>query len=413
MNNLYETLEICLREIEQGADIDTVLFRYPNLADELRPMLEASVKAKGMAVSAPSQDVVRRNRAKLLQHAAELREGKLKPQSRRIWSVPLRRALVTLMVVAVLFASGTGLVRAASTTLPGDNLYPVKRTWEDVLLLFTFDVQKRGELELEHENERLDELNELFAEGRSTRVDFAGYVTSQNGNEWRVAGIPVHISPDTRLPVQPVVINDGVRVVGVAQNDRTVNAERIELLPSGSKLPPVNDNESEFEQEDLEDSSQQIQEDSGKGSENETPKVEATKTSESESKPKTTSVEGSVSSVKNDIIVINGITMDISLAEEVKGTLGVGVSAKVEGYYDASGIFIVTKIEFKTSDSNSGNDSNSSDDDGSDDKSVGNSNDDNGGDSNDNSGDSNDKGGDDGDNSGSGSNDSNDNGGDD
>ena len=35
MNNLYETLEICLREIEQGADIDTVLFRYPELADEL------------------------------------------------------------------------------------------------------------------------------------------------------------------------------------------------------------------------------------------------------------------------------------------------------------------------------------------------------------------------------------------
>jgi hypothetical protein len=34
------------------------------------------------------------------------------------------------------FVSGTGLVRAA-TTLPGDNLYPVKRTWEDVLVLLT------------------------------------------------------------------------------------------------------------------------------------------------------------------------------------------------------------------------------------------------------------------------------------
>jgi hypothetical protein len=49
MNNLYEALEICLKEIEQGADVDTVLFRYPDLADELRPILEASVKAKAMA----------------------------------------------------------------------------------------------------------------------------------------------------------------------------------------------------------------------------------------------------------------------------------------------------------------------------------------------------------------------------
>ena len=179
--------------------IDTLLSRYPDLAKELRPMLEASVKAKAMAGTGPSQDTVRRTRAKLLQHAAELREGKVKPKSHRIWSVPLRRALVTLMVVAVLFVSGTGLVRASSNSLPGDNLYPVKRTWEDTLLLLTFDAQKRGELELEHEHERLDELNELFTEGRSASVDFRGYVTSQNGSEWLVAGIPVLISADTLL----------------------------------------------------------------------------------------------------------------------------------------------------------------------------------------------------------------------
>ena len=408
MNNLYETLEICLREIEQGADIDTVLFRYPDFADELRPMLEVSVKARAMAVSAPSQDVVRRNRAKLLQHAAEMREGKVKPQSHRIWSVPLRRALVTLMVVAMLFVSGTGLVRASSTTLPGDNLYPVKRTWEGIRLLFIFDSQERGVVELEHENERLDELNELFAEGRSAQVDFSGYVTSQNGNEWRVAGIPVLISSDTRLPVQSVVINDGVRVVGVAQNDGTVAAQRIELLPPGAKLPEVNDDGGELEQEDIEDSNQQIQEDSGKGSENEATKVEATKTTEPESRPKIESLEGPVSSVKNNVIVVNGITMDISLAEEIKGTPGTGVVAKVEGYYDANGVFIVTKIEFNSSGSVSGNDSNLGDSDSNNSESGSNSNGDNGGDSNNNSND---------DNSNSGSDSSggggNDNGGDD
>ncbi|MCK7519463.1 MAG: hypothetical protein MZV64_17885 [Ignavibacteriales bacterium] len=54
---------MCLKEIEQGADVDTVLFRHPERADELRPILEASVKAKAMAAPAPSQEVLRRNRA--------------------------------------------------------------------------------------------------------------------------------------------------------------------------------------------------------------------------------------------------------------------------------------------------------------------------------------------------------------
>src|ERR1043165_1511355 len=97
--------------------------------------------------------------------------------SQRAWLWCVRRLVVTLAVVVILFASGNGLVRAASTTLPGDHLYPVKRTWEDVLVAFTFNLQQRDALEVEHENERLQELQELFAEKRSAQVDFAGSVT--------------------------------------------------------------------------------------------------------------------------------------------------------------------------------------------------------------------------------------------
>jgi hypothetical protein len=195
MNNLYEILEICLQEIENGADVDTVLFRYPAYAEELRPILETSRKAKELTTPAPSSEIVRRNRAKVLQRAAQMREANAQ-SSRRVWSVPLRRMLVSLAVIVVLFMSSTGLVRAASITLPGDNLYPVKRTWEDVLVLFTFDAQSRQELEVEYENERLDELKELFTRGRSVEVEFAGIVTRLNGDLWLVAGIPVAISPN-------------------------------------------------------------------------------------------------------------------------------------------------------------------------------------------------------------------------
>lgn len=277
MNNLYETLEICLQEIERGAEIETVLFRYPDLANELRPILEASLNAKGMAVLAPSTEVVRRNRAKLLRHATEMREAKVPSPSRHLWLAPLRRVAVTLVVVAILFASGTGLVRAASTTLPGDNLYPVKRTWEDVLLLFTFNLQQRQALEIEHENERLDELNELFAKGLSAEVDFAGLVTLQNGMQWRVAGFPVVISAQTEMPDQPVVVGTAVRVIGVTGADGIVQAERVKFLSPDAELPDM-DHQPEIEMESNEGPNQQNEDNSGPGSEGETPEVESIQT---------------------------------------------------------------------------------------------------------------------------------------
>ncbi len=282
MSNLHEVLEICLQEIERGADIDTVLFRYPEFADELRPILEASVGARSMAVPAPSVEVVRRNRLKVLRHAAQLREAKAKWSARRTWLVSLRRVAVTLVVVAALFVSGTTLVRAASTTLPGDNLYPVKRTWEEVLLLFTFNVQQRDALEVEHENERLHELQELFAEGRSAEVEFAGLVTAQNGNEWVVSGIPVVISAQTEIRDQEIVIGSAVRVKGHTQGNVAVVAERIELLPPGAQLPDVNEHEGE-ERQGQDGSGNELQEDA--------PKIEETKTPELESEQKNESLD--------------------------------------------------------------------------------------------------------------------------
>jgi hypothetical protein len=380
MTDLYDALEMCLKEIEQGADVDTVLSRHPERADELRPILETSVKAKAMSSPAPSQEVLRKNRAKVLQHASELRERKAAPASRRIWSVPLRRALVTFMVIAMLFVSGTGLVRASSSTLPGDNLYPVKRTWESLSLFFTFNTERREALEFEHENERLEELLELLASGRSARVDFAGYVTRQSGTEWRVSGITVFLSADTHLPGEPVAVGDAVRVRGQTQNGGVV-AERIELLPPGSRLPEVDDDDSEIEEESRDESAQP--------SRTETPVPAAIST------PEKVSIEGTVTSVQNNLIVVNGIVMDIRFAEDVRGTPSVGAFAKAEGYYDANGIFIVIKIEFSTpsgggtvqpGNSNGDDNVNANDNDDNDNDSDDNDNDDDsgGGDENDN-----------------------------
>jgi uncharacterized membrane protein YgcG len=272
MNNLYDVLEICLQDIEQGAEVETVLFRYPDLADELRPILEASAGAKNMAIPVPSSEVIRRNRAKVLQYAAQMREAKVN-SSRRTWFASLRRVAVTLAVVTMLFVSGTGLVGASSNTLPGDNLYPVKRTWEGLRLFFAFNSQVRDALEVEHENERLHELQELLAEGRSEEVDFNGRVEVQNGNDWIVAGVRVLITDQTEVRDPMIVAGNAVRVRGVTQADGTIWAERIRLLSSDDKLPDVED---EHEAENGNDDN------SGHGSGDEQPQVEETRTPEPE-----------------------------------------------------------------------------------------------------------------------------------
>lgn len=404
MSNMYDILQICLEEIENGADVDTVLFRYPEYAEELRPILQTSTQAKMLAAADPSPEVMRRGRAKVMQQAAQMREAQNTP-ARRLWSVPLRRAVVSLAVIGVLFVSSTRLVQAASTTLPGDNLYPVKRTWEDVRVLFTFDFQAREALEVEHENERLEELDELFAEGRSAKVDFAGTVMSQNGDLWEVSTVPVLITAQTELRSQPVMIGDAVRVRGYTQLGGTVMAERVDVLPAGIPLPDIDDeHESEAIQERPEGEQQEsVNDNSGQGSDDETSGQESTQSPEPESRPREFSRNGVVDSLDGNTLVVNGQSMNISGAE-IEGTPRAGTNVKVEGYFDASGVFVVTKIEFENSGSGGSNSSNENDsqEQGGDSTSE---NDDHNNDGNDNEDNgSNDNGGDDtgGDNSGSG-----------
>lgn len=413
MSNLYDILEICLQEIDNGADVDTVLFRYPEFAEDLRPILETSVKAKSIAVPEPSVDVVRRNRAKVFQHAAELREARVQP-SRSFWTVSLRRALVSLAVVATLFISSTGLVRAASTTLPGDNLYPVKRTWEDVLVLFTFDTRAREALEVEHENERLEELYELFAEGRSfVEVDFSGYVTHQNGDLWLVSKIPVVISAQTELRDGVISEGNAIRVRGVTQSDGTVLAERVDLLDAGVPLPNVDDdaeNENSNDNSGNENDSDNDSSGPGSGNENESPQVEPTAAPETETEHDDISLEGTVNSISGNIVIVDGRPMNIANAE-IRGTPAAGRRVKVDGYFDATGVFIVTRIEFLDGNSGGGNsgsddrDNDSNDDDGNDNNDDNDNRDDSNSDDHGGGGDDNNNDDDGGDSSGSGGDD--------
>jgi hypothetical protein len=266
-----------------------------------------------------------------------------------------------LIVLTVVFASGTSLVRASSSTVPGDRLYAVKRTWEDILVFSTFDTQQREVLELEQENERLEELLEIFEEGRSVQVDFSGLVTTQNADQWSISGINVLISSQTRLPQDPILVGTGVHVVGHAQHG-FVQAESIALI-SLNEITDMNVVSSTSMPEPNESPIPAYVDNSDA-----TPEVEATESvsiPEPEAtavvvnpvvtvkpfEPRNSSFKGIVQSMGGNIWIINGVQVNVDKAE-ISGAAAVGVVAKVEGYFDEAGIFIAKRIELPENNSN-------------------------------------------------------------
>jgi hypothetical protein len=394
MNNIFDTLEICLQELEDGADLEAVLSRYPDLAAELRPILNASMMARTMAAPAPSPEAVRRGRAKLLQRASEMREGKTAPTKRMI---PIfQRLAISFTLTAFFLASGTGLVGASSKALPGENLYPVKRSWEDVRLFFTFNPNRKESLASEFESERLNEVSELLTEGRDETIQFAGIFKQVNGITY-VSGFAVLLPTDLKSPADgaPVVITGKTNAQGF------VEIESIQELPEGSVVPvgePIegdhesNSNSGSGSEDGANSNSGSASESgAGLGSGNETHNTsEATATPKSELQ--SFEVNGTLASVSSTSFVINGLTYYFDIAK-IDGVLKPGAVVEVKGYYSTDGKFIVTEVKVKDSvaprNSNGGNGnegssaansnsgSNSNENESSD--SNGNSNDDNGG----------------------------------
>ena len=306
MNNIFEALEICLHEIENGADMETVLARFPKLAAELRPILETSVKARSMSAAEPSPEAIRRGRARVMQRAAEMRESRVAPRKRVIPA--FQRLALSFSLAAVLLLSSTGLLNASASALPGENLYPVKRTWEGVRLLLIFDKQARTLLEDQFEYERLHEVNELLIEGRHETIQFAGVFMEVNGAPY-VSGVPVILPPNAQIPASgaPVILTGQTNAQGV------VEVIGLEALPDGSMVPVGDPVEMELESES--NSNDSI---SSNNNNNEAPVVA----------PQNYAMEGTLQAVSSTTLVVNDLTIYPDNAK-IEGNLCVGARVEV------------------------------------------------------------------------------------
>ena len=251
-DNIFDALEICLQALEHGGDLESCLARFPALTDDLRPILTVAVQARSASVNVIPAQAVSRGRARILQAAAEMREQAssaasvlpVKPAPLRSKTIMnarfFRLALTTALMLAFLLSGGAGLVNASSTSLPGEQLYPVKRSWEDLRLFFVLDSNTKKQLAHEFENERVEEIEELYSEKRTVQVDFQGDVQSRSKDGWIIDGLNIAIEEETNLAGN-ISVGATVHVVGET-DDGIIKAIQIRIIATPAFVPSLEPN---------------------------------------------------------------------------------------------------------------------------------------------------------------------------
>jgi hypothetical protein len=131
--------------------------------DDSDPLVEAARRlAQGPDVRL-TDEAKRRIETRLRQQIAAQRSlARPRTSARSIWWQTLRYVAVVALVIAL---AVTGLTSASANSLPGDRLYPVKRTVEDVRLALA-SPNSQASLHVDFAGRRINEFEELLLKRR-------------------------------------------------------------------------------------------------------------------------------------------------------------------------------------------------------------------------------------------------------
>ena len=194
------TLIDCLDALAQGQSVEQVLARYPGDAAQLRPILETAQTLPTLRMQ-PSEADKMKSRQNFLAQGEALR----RTSSRRAAGFLPRFAVGFAAVAVVAIVLGTGAVAASGAALPGDPLYSLKRTVENVRLSTAVSAAARQELQQEFGQRRRDETNELLNTGRASEVEFTGPIVDLQPNAWIVDGLVVQVDANTQIVGTPQI----------------------------------------------------------------------------------------------------------------------------------------------------------------------------------------------------------------
>ena len=177
MNRKEEVLARCIDEVLSGrSTAEDCLLRYPELRDELKPLLAVALSIQPPK-AVPSPEFRTRLRRQLQEVMSPVPSREDRKQANRGWFVSLLsvRAVAVLLLAFVVLSSGTISVYAAQSSLPGDALYPVKIGVEKMQVAVAANPEDKAYLHLKLAQRRIDEVATQASLNRSP--DYSGLAT--------------------------------------------------------------------------------------------------------------------------------------------------------------------------------------------------------------------------------------------
>lgn len=260
----------CADQIKDGSTVAACLARYPEHATELEPLLLALVEVRQLRpVPARSAELAQQRRTQFMMAAQQMTAASAQPAqpAARIpvrpgttadawwerlagWlmgngvpgSRPVPMGVLTLLLVVLiggLFA--TTIVDVSARALPGDILYPVKMTVEDLRLTLMRDPVQRNAYQSARDELRREEARTVADTGREVHgLTLQGQIEAIHSGRWVVSGLEVLITRDTRIIGTPAL---GATVDGTmtAPGDYTLVAVYVEIEPPAAPAgaPPA------------------------------------------------------------------------------------------------------------------------------------------------------------------------------
>jgi hypothetical protein len=252
MNADFEMiLEDCLKRILAGSSIEECLADYPAQAEALKPLLLVTSRVRKIARPQARPEAVQAGLERVMKAMStnNIAQGiPSQPISKTWFSRYIERIITILRTIlfgkenkgmkfalrlaidfmVILVIGGVFAVNASASSLPGDTLYGVKRTWEEVRLNLTLNDPTRLELQNQFQQLRLDEVREMIRLGKAGWVDFEGQLESMTTNEWLVSGILLQMPANTIVEGNPV-IGQMVRVKASLQNNGVLTALQVSI----------------------------------------------------------------------------------------------------------------------------------------------------------------------------------------
>ncbi|MCX6012832.1 MAG: DUF5667 domain-containing protein [Chloroflexi bacterium] len=171
-DNFEVILSECLDRIIKGDNIKQCLNDYPQHAAQLEPLLRVALSTKQISTIKPRARFKAEAKYRIL---TKLEKQTKKPEFKKepVFSRMPRWATVLIVALFIVLVAGTGTVAAASNSLPGNILYPVKIASENVQTAFSFSDTNRVKQEMKLAGRRAEEISRREENSDSTRIELA------------------------------------------------------------------------------------------------------------------------------------------------------------------------------------------------------------------------------------------------